>query len=79
MGWNQERLEWYIQNCQKCQRNTQEIHKELLAKIERPQKIWKLVAIDHITKLPPVCGAATTGKHEQRSKPFQLWAGRPVQ
>ena len=26
----------YIQNCQKCQRNTQEVHKRLLAEIQRP-------------------------------------------
>ena len=46
----------YIQNCQKCQRNTQEVHKGLLAEIQQPWKIWKLVAIDHITKLPSVKG-----------------------
>ena len=49
-------VERYVQNCQKCQRNTQEVHKGLLAEIQRPQKIWKLVAIDHITKLSPVKG-----------------------
>ena len=49
-------VEQYVQNCQKCQRNTQEVHKGLLAKIQRPQKIRKLVAMDHITKLPPVKG-----------------------
>ena len=49
-------VEQYVQNCQKCQRNTQEVHKRLLAEIQRPQKIWKSVAMDHITKLPPVKG-----------------------
>ena len=49
-------VERYIQNCQKCQRNTQEVHKGFLAEIQRPQRIWKSVAIDHITKLPPVKG-----------------------
>ena len=49
-------VERYIQNCQKCQKNTQEIHKGLLAEIQQLQKIWKLVAINHITKLPPVKG-----------------------
>ena len=49
-------VERYVQNCQKCQRNTQEVHKGLLAEIKRLQKIWKLVAMDHITKLPPVKG-----------------------
>ena len=49
-------VEWYIQNCQKCQKNTQEVHKRLLAEIQRPWKIWKLVTMDHITKLPPVKG-----------------------
>ena len=34
----------------------QEIHKKLLAEIQQPRKIWKSVAIDHITKLPPVKG-----------------------
>ena len=34
----------------------QEVHKELLAEIQRPQKIWKSVAMDHITKLSPVKG-----------------------
>ena len=32
-------IEQYIQNCQKCQRNMQEVHKKLLAKIQRPRKI----------------------------------------
>ena len=56
--WNGIRndVERYVQNCQKCQKNTQEVHKELLAEIQQPQKIWKLVAMDHITKLPPVKG-----------------------
>ena len=49
-------VERYVQNCQKCQKNTQEVHKKLLAKIQQPRKIWKSVAIDHITKLPPVKG-----------------------
>ena len=49
-------VERYIQNCEKCQKNTQEVHKKLLAEIQQPQKIWKLVTIDHITKLPPVKG-----------------------
>ena len=49
-------VERYVQNCQKCQRNMQEVHKRLIAKIKRPQKIWKLVAIDHIIKLPSVKG-----------------------
>ena len=49
-------IERYVQNCQKCQRNTQEVHKGLLAEIQRPQKIWKSVAMDHITKLLPVKG-----------------------
>ena len=34
----------------------QEVYKKLLAKIQRPQKIWKLVAIDYITKLLSVKG-----------------------
>ena len=49
-------IERYVQNCQKCQRNTQEVHKELLAEIQRPRKIWKSVAMSHITKLSPVKG-----------------------
>ena len=49
-------VERYVQNCQKCQRNTQEVHKGFLAEIQRPQKIWKLVAMDHITTLSPVKG-----------------------
>ena len=49
-------VEWYVQNCKKCQRNTQEVHKGLLAEIQQPQIIWKLVAMDHITKLPLVKG-----------------------
>ena len=49
-------VERYVQNCQKCQRNTQEVHKGLLAKIKRPWKIWKSVAMNHIIKLPPVKG-----------------------
>ena len=49
-------IERYVQNCQKCQRNTQEVHKRLLAEIQRPQKIWKLVAMDHIPKLPLIKG-----------------------
>ena len=52
-------IERYIQNCQKCQKNTQEVHKKLLAEIQRPQKIWKSVAMDHIIKLPPVKGLDT--------------------
>ena len=39
-----------------AKKNTQEVHKRLLAEIQRPQKIWKSVAIDHITKLPLVKG-----------------------
>ena len=59
-NWTWDRIrkdvERYIQNCQKCQRNTPEVHKGLLAEIQRPQRIWMLVAMDHITKLPPVKG-----------------------
>ena len=59
-NWTWDRIrkdvERYVQNCQKCQRNTQEVHKGLLTKIQRPQKIWKLVAMNYITKLPPVKG-----------------------
>ena len=32
-------VEQYVQNCQKCQKNTQEVYKKLLAKIQRPRKI----------------------------------------
>ena len=49
-------VERYVQNCQKCQKNTQKVHQGLLAEIQQPQKIWKSVAIDYITKLPPVKG-----------------------
>ena len=49
-------VERYVQNCQKCQRNTQEVNKRLLAEIQQPQKILKSVAMDHVTKLPPVKG-----------------------
>ena len=49
-------VERYAQNCQKCHRNMQEVHNGLLAEIQRSRKIWKLVAIDHITKLPLVKG-----------------------
>ena len=59
-NWTWDRIrkdvERYVQNCQKCQGNTQEVHKELLAKIQQSWKILKLVAMDHITKLPPVKG-----------------------
>ena len=57
-NWTWDRIrkdvERYVQNCQKCQKNTQEVHKKLLAEIQQPQKLWKLIAIDHITKLPPI-------------------------
>ena len=49
-------VERYVQNCQKCQKNTQEVCKRLLAEIHQPQKIWKPVAMNHILKLPPVKG-----------------------
>ena len=59
-NWTWDRIrknvERYVHNCQKCQRNTQKVHKRLLAEIQQPRKIWKLVAMDHITKLPPVKG-----------------------
>ena len=57
-NWTWDRIkkdvDQYVQNCQKCQKNTQEVYKGLLAEIQRPRKIWKSVAIDHITKLPLV-------------------------
>ena len=59
-NWTWDRIrkdvEQYVQNCQKCQRNTWEVHKGPLAEIQQSQKIWKLVVMDHITKLPLVKG-----------------------
>ena len=72
----------YVQNCQKCQRNTQEIHKGLLAEIQRPRKIWKLVAMDHITKLPPVKGLdailVIVNRYSERRTSFRAQKNRPL-
>ena len=42
-NWTWDRIrkdvEWYVQNCQKCQKNTQKVHKRLLAEIQGPWKI----------------------------------------
>ena len=51
-----EDIEQHVRKCLECQQERDYHNKGIEHEIERSEKIWKEVSIDHITKLPRIRG-----------------------